>query len=366
MKYVLADSEHDYGVTIQSKAIFQLATEHIKKALKTPLINKGQTESFRTYYIDCERGTTALDKYRSNGTAYAKSVFGCNLIAVSSNDFIKDTSYETFVVVFAMFDPSKDKRNNTWKGFFTQQGLTQLPTITLYCPYDPPERQMGFIQAGELADAYKSGINANAASLKSTFIHEFGHNYNFLQWVDKSKQLNKRLDKTMKPAVPKVKYSGFPNVAPGKEWTDKDYKDYEAYVNDPQEVNSRYLEWIHAIQTSFTRLLRIKNADYDIRRAFFTFHDFWEFYWETEGFVPKELSAYANVKTKKKLARRLYGFYRFLVENPASNPNEVENFIRDQMRKDANVEYTTPAPKPIQSAGRIKRASVDEYELAKG
>lgn len=358
---ITADSEHDYGVTIQAKAIFQLAAEHIKKALKTPLINKGQTEPFRTYYVECEHNIEGLDKYRRTTDSFARSTLGTNLIIVTSSDFIKGTSYKDFAIVFAMWSLDMPrKRTNSWNGFFTQRGIAGLPTITLYCEYELPERKMGFMQAGELAEKYKSALNVNMAKLKSTFIHEFGHNYNFLQWVDKAEQINKRGGN--KPAIPNVKYQS-PPAYDGGTPTEQQQDQYEKYVNDPQEVNARYLEWIHAIQTSFTRLLRIKNADYDIRKVFKTFHDFWDFYWTTDGFVPVALKDHANMKTKKKLARRLYGFYMFLVENPASNPNEVENFIRDQMRKDVNTDYTTPVPQPKPIP---YQKSEPDYELAKG
>lgn len=332
MHKLIADAVHDYGVSVQGKAIFELARQHIKKAIKTELINSGHYKlPFRTYYADCEDDVGGLRKFNVS-PALSINLKGTRVIFASTDDFIKGTAYETFVVAFCFYDPDTAKRVNRWDGFFSQQGISYHPTIFLYCPYDPPNRVQGFIQVKDVAERLVSALNVRTQELKSTFVHEFGHNYNFLQWVDKQDQINKRVGegKKQKPRIPTVKYQSPPN----KYDTPEDLEQYRRYVNDPQEVNARYLEWIHAVQVSFNRLLRVKDNDFDIRRAFKTFADFWDFYYETPGFLPEALEKWATLKTKKKLARRFYGYYMFLVENPGVDAREAEAFAAKQMQKD--------------------------------
>lgn len=217
-------------------------------------------------------------------------------------------------------------------GVFYGSGIWGVPTIVVnaHLAPDPQTYEFDPNELKQFVERFEK-----QGSLAKVFTHEFSHYLDFLTAQEKTPAIIKD-GKVVRPGGNRSKYVS-PDVLKdetGKPFTQPQLNSrYRQYVNNHQEINSRYMEFVDAIILSFDRLISVKRDG--VKGRFPTFHSFWEYYWKEAGYAPDALRDNASPKTERRIARRLSKFYDYVTESGARPaPLELKRFALKQLDAD--------------------------------
>lgn len=202
-----------------------------------------------------------------------------------------------FFAVCVVFVKSGD--NVTIKGSYSST-IGDHPSICVFV-----QEHVRYMTNWQMVQTAFKRMNTDYSPYRSTFVHEFTH----------------LLDDQKYDITKNHKHSKSP----------QEYARLVHYFNFNHEINARYMQLIHEILSTIDNVPGV--VEQGIGRIFPTFQAFQAKFWNTTE-LSKSMLDYINTQNKKRLLTRLYGFYRYLIEQEIKHQildAQAEEFAKQQI-----------------------------------
>jgi hypothetical protein len=87
--------------------------------------------------------------------------------------------------------------------------------------------------------------------------------------------------------------------------------DFGAYINHPEEINARYMQWVENILVDLANKNKITDGDFKFKERYPSYNDFYKAYYN-DFHLPNWLESHISDDNKKRIMRRAYKLYDHL------------------------------------------------------